>query len=327
MRFLCRLIALLALLALGSHSRPVHAGTLSVGTPAWSKRTSPLNNQINRADCLAGSTITFSTQFSSDASGDFQVWSGVNCTDVKNRTDNVSCVLVKDGSTDDETVTVNVQELVKGYKDTAAATADTCNNSTEEGLQKRSLFFLVINTGSQEVDTQGTAWPYEYDVVAPKPPTNVTASGGENSLIVDLTAPSEDVDHYRFYCSPVDGADAGATDCSSSKLVPNMEAEDMFYCGDVGAKALSSAETDAELVNGVTYAVAVASQDNVGNIGVLSTIACGVPQEVTGYFEAYRLAGGQAGGGFCSFRPARRGAVPLALGLLLGLAVFARRRR
>ena len=50
-------------------------------------------------------------------------------------------------------------------------------------------------------------------------------------------------------------------------------------------------------------AIAVAGVDRVGNSGPLSPIACGTPQPVTTFFEAYREAGGRGGGGFCSCGP------------------------
>jgi hypothetical protein len=88
-----------------------------------------------------------------------------------------------------------------------------------------------------------------------------------------------------------------------------------------------TATTSMSLKNGVRYAVAVTLADGVGNESVLSNVACGSPAEVTGFFEAYRAAGGQGGGGFCSFAPARRAAVPLGLALLFVGAALSRRRR
>ena len=47
------------------------------------------------------------------------------------------------------------------------------------------------------------------------------------------------------------------------------------------------------------WACGVAGTDELENPGVLSNILCGVPEPVTDFFEAYRQAGGLAGGGFC----------------------------
>lgn len=54
------------------------------------------------------------------------------------------------------------------------------------------------------------------------------------------------------------------------------------------------------LVNGVTYAVAVAGTDSVGNVGKLSNVDCNSPTIVNDFYRVYRDAGGQAGGGFCT---------------------------
>jgi hypothetical protein len=80
------------------------------------------------------------------------------------------------------------------------------------------------------------------------------------------------------------------------------------------------------LVDGVSYNVGVSATDTYQNVGKLSTLACEVPQPVDGFFKEYRAAGGQGGGGFCSFSMKRQ---PLPFAMLLGLAsclVFRRRR-
>ena len=84
--------------------------------------------------------------------------------------------------------------------------------------------------------------------------------------------------------------------------------------------------TALHLVNGVAYNVAVAAYDIYDNTGPLSALACEVPQPVTGFFKGYKDAGGEAGGGFCSFSRHRE---PLTLVAVLGFAsylVFRRRR-
>jgi MYXO-CTERM domain-containing protein len=85
------------------------------------------------------------------------------------------------------------------------------------------------------------------------------------------------------------------------------------------------------LRNDVTYAVAIAAQDGLGNAGVASDIQCGTPTELEDFFELYSRYGGPGGGGFCSVSPGTgggrsgAGASAAVLALLLGLAL--RRRR
>jgi hypothetical protein len=119
--------------------------------------------------------------------------------------------------------------------------------------------------------------------------------------------------------------------CASlnDQLVPGEPPPaDLAECGSVTATGASEGSTNDTLENGVSYAIAVAAEDDANNIGNLSKLACGVPKEVTGFYEAYTAAGGQAGGGFCTFAPARRGSLAMAALMLLGTcALIARRRR
>jgi hypothetical protein len=90
-----------------------------------------------------------------------------------------------------------------------------------------------------------------------------------------------------------------------------------------GTATNSSTKAEAGgLTNGVRYALGVASVDEFYNSGNLSSLDCATPEPVTGFYEAYRAAGGEAGGGYCALgaSPSRvlAGGVSLvALGLIL----------
>jgi hypothetical protein len=117
-------------------------------------------------------------------------------------------------------------------------------------------------------------------------------------------------------------------DCQSSILIPGEPPpSNAIDCGSVGAQGASGGETSPVLTNGNEYVVAIATEDNVNNIGVLSELACNVPKDVTGFYEAYREAGGEAGGGYCSFAPARGGAAALGATLLVAACALLRRRK
>lgn len=283
----------------------------------------------------SGATITFdvSVNATDTSSLALEVWSGSACTMKTNRDKNTSCVQVFSGKAETQDVTVKVQDILQKVNVEGAGidtgTADVCeSDSSASGDIPRSLFFMLIGEGDDELKGTGQQWEFNYDLVPPAPPTEVTAGPGENSLTLDFTASEDDdLDRYRFYCVQSEGAADGSS-CETSVLVPGEVAPAAVKdCGSTSATAKTSGQTDDELTNGVWYAVAVAAEDKIGNVGVLSNISCAQPQEVTGYFEAYRAAGGQAGGGFCSFAPARRGALPLLGALALGLVAFARRRR
>lgn len=333
MRFLRCLVVPLALVLPGLLASKAQAGTLQVETsPTWKRPSSSAQpNEINRAVCLdETATATFSLTFTAPEDGTtLQLWAGDGCSDDTKRTDDsTTCVHVKDGEVKAGTTSISVraQDLVKkpgsGLTD---ATDAVCDEGTEDGQVTRTLYFLVVSGGAKKYE--GTpAWVFKYDTRAPEPPTAITAGAGEEALVVGLKSPDDDnIERYRFYCTPTDSGTV--EDCSAAALVPGEDPVEKYACGSMNAKGVSTFTTDSSLGNGVPYAVAVASEDDVGNVGKLSEIACGIPKEVTGFYEAYRAAGGEAGGGFCTFAPARRGAAALTVALLLGFAAFARRRR
>ncbi|WP_437985652.1 hypothetical protein [Sorangium sp. So ce117] len=124
----------------------------------------------------------------------------------------------------------------------------------------------------------------------------------------------------------------GSSGCQSSLLVPGEIPDSAQRCGSVGRA--SRGEATENIVNGRSYVVGVAAYDQVGNAGPLSAISCATATDVDGFFEQYRDAGGQAGGGFCSIEgpvgAGRWAAAPLAAvaaGAALGLLRRSRRRR
>jgi hypothetical protein len=85
---------------------------------------------------------------------------------------------------------------------------------------------------------------------------------------------------------------------SGTTLTPELRTQ--LSCGGFSGSAATTA-TITGLTNGRTYAVAVASNDLVLNVGALSTVQCETPRPVNGFDEVYTSAGGTAGGSsFCS---------------------------
>jgi len=179
-----------------------------------------------------------------------------------------------------------------------------------------------------------------YKLNAPAPPSGVTSGSGENIAPVYWTTPSvgdTTIDGYQFYCDPgpgktgLDESDVEwdpnilPVDCpASSILTPGTRPEDKYKCGSANKGSTSGTATN--LVNMVPYRVAVAATDTYRNVGVISEAACAIPQPVTGFFEAYRGAGGEGGGGYCSFSRHARPVLLLTV-LGLGLCLVLRRRR
>lgn len=118
------------------------------------------------------------------------------------------------------------------------------------------------------------------------------------------------------------GADGATSDleCTTSLVAGTLPPSDAVVCGEVDV-ASSDNGTASGLTNSVVYAVAVSAVDELGNPGPLSNVDCQAPEDLDEFFEAYRRAGGQGGGGFCSVDRGTSGSIPwlLAASTLLGL--------
>jgi hypothetical protein len=121
-----------------------------------------------------------------------------------------------------------------------------------------------------------------------------------------------------------DAGSGGNSNCPTPALSAGQRPDERFRCGSVGPNSEQGEATG--LQNDVLYAVAVAGRDKFENPGPLSAVVCGTPKEVNDFFEVYRRAGGEGGGGFCAV-----GAAPAyGAGFLLiaaGFARWVRRRR
>jgi hypothetical protein len=115
-------------------------------------------------------------------------------------------------------------------------------------------------------------------------------------------------------------------------IVPDNDFNAKYECGNfvgaTGTTLKAEAVGGAPLENYKQYAVAVAATDAYGNVGVLSGTQCMTPEETTDFWEAYRAAGGTAGGGFCATSSvgAPAGSVVL-LALIVAIAGSSIRRR
>jgi hypothetical protein len=250
-------------------------------------------------------------------------------------------------------VRIGVRQIILGVKGSGLATVDagvsadpdagigaggagSQDDSTAvcEGLEHPTEFtisFLLINSTNDEPSGYSpTSWVGEVDLTGPGAPSGVRAGIGENTLVVSWTAdastPTGEMNAFNLYCDPPAGrgpdTDAGTT-CSSASLLAGDSPPSGFDCGSTTGGD-NEAET-SPLTNGIAYTVAVAGRDTFYNVGPLSSTVCETPEPVTGFFEAYRDAGGKAGGGFCAMHAGRSST---ALGLfLLSLATAALRRR
>jgi hypothetical protein len=89
-----------------------------------------------------------------------------------------------------------------------------------------------------------------------------------------------------------------------------------FFCGSVRGRTNETGFTKTILDNGQPYAVAVTATDLYGNESEKSVPSCATPALVDTFYERYRDAGGNGGGGFCNFRGGRTSTETAALFLL-----------
>ena len=245
------------------------------------------------------------------------------------------------GDTSTETTSTNTGPVIQ-------AGIDACEQPDPAAVQGATNFtvFIMLIDNSTAAAVASDSWVGTFKLVGPQPPDVISAGVGGNLLVVNFSYSSQPGDTtgngFNIYCDPPPGSaaasdagllgDAGigtALTCDtpmSNVLVAGNDppTDSRYRCGS-GQKTSQTANATS-LVDGVPYNIAVAAVDIYENTGPLSTLKCQVPQPVTGFYKAYRDAGGTGGGGFCSFSMNRK---PLILLVVLGLAsglVWRRRR-
>ncbi|WP_437319538.1 hypothetical protein [Sorangium sp. So ce385] len=369
-RHLARLCAAaLAAAALAGGARRAEATvTISTDVDRTGDRRQDAQNPlwISREDCLTDNDLRFTVTLSDfSTSQTLEVWvsESQDCTLYSNRDTGTRCRRIQTVSPLDDTM-----EIELSSKEIAAALgAEECEGTrSSTGAVSVTMYFMRLESLDEDGPDHAKWESTKLDLQGPKPPTEVEAHPGDGRLLVDFKQnEDEDVEGYYLYCdgggqsSPgAGGAGAGGGDggageagggngggttgdgssgCGASRLVPGEVPETALRCGKVGkANRGEAAKFDdgAAIANGTSYVVGVAAYDLVGNAGPLSELSCATPIEVDGFFEKYREAGGQAGGGFCSVGgPVGAGrwvSAPLGVvvaGAALGLWRRSRRRR
>lgn len=318
---------------------------------------------VSYSDCMAfggkGDVYTFQTTLSGYQGDTLEVWAGTDtCADLTERqsSSSATCWKVYSGTPTSAIwpVRIRVQDMIGSPQiitGPGTGTSANCKLQTGSAPQTVNLNFMLISSG--QLQGQAAQYPLKYDLVGPAPPVKVSAGIGDSELVLNWTA-SDDPDllGYQFYCDPppngvtppaqdagtstdagTDGGTSGTAEagvpnpaCPSTALMEGAQPQAAYKCGSVSGKQNGSG-TASGLANGTLYAVGVAGYDLVRNAGPLSNIACGTPEKVNGFFNAYRQAGGKAGGGYCDI-----GGVPdpdelWALGGVLFAVALRRRRR
>lgn len=321
---------------------------------------------INYEECLANDVFSFPLSVT-DTGPRVEVWAGnQDCAAIRGNVDRGQCWILasRDNARDTFTIDVPVRNIVARRVNTLTVPeglpASVCDESTDSDGEQFTFYFILQEGGRSVASTTWNASDAEgtgFDMVGPAPPRRVSVGVGESQLAIRMNGIEEDNDRERFeaFCVPADtliepidaggavfdGGSGAAVDggveitpapreCFTDVIQGGVRPPPQFSCG-VGAETASTLRT-SRLSNGTMYAVGVAGQDTVGNAGVLSEIACGMPVPLDDFFEVYNRNGGLGGGGFCTLRrgPGTGGAsgrVTLTAVALLAAAATWRRRR
>ncbi|MDY0003237.1 MAG: CFI-box-CTERM domain-containing protein, partial [Polyangia bacterium] len=198
---------------------------------------------------------------------------------------------------------------------------------SEESGGSTTLYVIV---GDRNNDESGST-ALSFDTRGEDTPTDVSASGGEGSVTVSWTAPTDNSNilYYDVLCSqdgsPIPGVSSeDKADWISSREICNKElfvgdATDVAEAPDCSIEdsglnagthpspcyVCYSAPSGTDRVrlsgldNGTEYAFAVVSVDRHGNVSRVSEVVTATPEETTDFAEHYRDSGGREEGGFC----------------------------
>lgn len=314
-------------------ARHAAAQTVTLGDNVQVQRANPRSSRedpesINLKDCQDDVDIAFPLSLTNFAGSQLEFWvsSTADCASRTTRLeqqDPPRCTEIADADTpedDNPTYHFTATQILQGQLN-GAACEDYNGSSSKTPLR---LHFLLVQNPDEET-SPSAVWESNFDLIGPSPPTNLSAGGGEDRIIVAFTPSSATgVNGYQAFCDAALSYDEGS--CAAPGLTPGEVPSDNLECGDMVTGGTSNEVVVDGRSNGTRYAVGVSAVDDLGNVGPLSAdIVCATPQEVTGFYEAYRAAGGNAGGTLCAFKVPARAATSAWLGLL-GLGVLAGRR-
>lgn len=204
--------------------------------------------------------------------------------------------------------------------DSADATADETGGAADAttGSPSSSSASSASSTSSSSVSSSSTsnaadAGCVTVNVVEVPPSTNSCTSAVLGSAMpADSGASSEGNagdDAALDDGGVVEGAGGIATIPCQYAVNVGCPAGSPIYTESSQITVTGETTTSAQitgLTDNVTYAVAVSAVDSFGNPGPPSSPLCNFPAPVIDFFDLYRDAGGQAGGGFCAIRGGTR---------------------
>lgn len=266
----------------------------------------------------------------------------------------------KDGVGDDDCQRIKyVNRNSSSIQDIELPLADLCDSEGDV-----TLWFLPVNT----LDTNANVSPYgvfqlPLDVIPPNAPTNVKGGDGETQIQITWQRADTNISRNWIIWDPkpitsptvtdsgagVSGAeDDGGTSSGSSdgSCGSALMSQGMMIDVDKLPKGLSkkelrgdveSGELSGDLINSPRAAVGIVAQDLAGNFSVLSNITCVNVVDTSGFWDDYKINGGEAEGGCACSLPGSTGSTAphgrnslgglLTLLAVLGLGIVRARRK
>ncbi len=205
---------------------------------------------------------------------------------------------------------------------TTTTTSDSGGTSVNPDVLKYKVWFTPKRG---EPGTSGSTWDKTCANIAwTNDSTDASAdadAGTGSDADVDATADADTGSgDAASDAVAVDASDAGS---EAAVILPDTTSG-LDYVDDISATSSSVDVTG--LTNDVVYTFVLSAVDKMENVGASSSAKCTYPSDTLGFYETYRGAGGQAGGGFCSTGYGAGSGV-MACGIGLAAIVAWRRRR
>lgn len=195
------------------------------------------------------------------------------------------------------TFDVNARTLL-GFSDPSA-----CEGRTEN-FDVIFVLPYVPPIGSSETKThEPDTLRIRLQTTRPNAPGEVSVSGGQSSVYVEWTAPSE-ADGYYVYISQTPFAEGDAPE--------DLDATRHVVSSGTSLRVTSGIRADQ------VYYIGVTTQDEAGNESLVSPIAMVSTEPTIDFWEDYLNNGGRERGGYCQSMSGSEGGV-LALLLAFGL--------
>lgn len=298
----------------------------------------PKPTEINYTDCVANPADYFDVAMILTATQGMglEVWAGTSasCANEESRTTLIptQCWIVASQANASSPIRLPVQSIIphgRSDLDQPGTAADCERDASAEGSGSITLYFVLKNGDQQDKNAPAATLPAKYDLKGPTPPEISGLGVGDTRLYPRWEPKSaiQDATDYRAYCEPTT-AEAGVNgaECTAPTLKAGSVPPVDFAFAET---TINGTEVEVKnLTNFQRYACGVGASDALLNVGTLSELTCGTPQPVVGYYKAYRNAGGEAGGGWCSYgRHTKAGAVSVSAFALAALFLAGRRRR